>query len=396
MTPRQKIARPFTSLDQALTSGHGLIVFDRQDGGVSHADVLARARASGREEDVLLLDFSTRPACLSSERSNTFNPFARADVDTLRQLLASQIEASRSDYSNDGGVFEARALHLSYIVAPVLVWLRENVSGINLDAWLISQVLSYSSLASIAFDKTYSQSVLGSDLVVNRSLGDSFALDVLCAPIRAYIGELGGYHPNVAYAAQKSSEPIKQHHYLMFYLRALSRMACDYANVLGTVASEVEMSDVVSNTRVLVVKMSLIERSQASYEPIVSLILTSLHLALTARLLGERPGSHPSKTPLTRADYRARPVVIVVGNTEWSAVSKFTAMAQTGHGLGMWFCTRFLDAKDRSTRPAGLLSFVLSLNPVRLFRLRGSASYGPAIASAQIKTSPRSSSETAA
>ena len=217
-----------------------------------------------------MLVFPTRtPPFSASDSFGTFNPFARTDVDGVRQLLVSQVEAAEPAGLNDNCVYKTRAIHLAHIVSPVLVWRRDN-RGLPMKVGTISHALSYSTLASMAFSDTYKRPVPDLiPLVQDQSvfLPVDKTGDALCGPLRSYCLETPGYDPSLGLDCQQPAEPGKQHGFVASLFRGLPRIAGEFADVVGSATPDVEMNDVVANSRILAVRVPSLESSHNSMRP---------------------------------------------------------------------------------------------------------------------------------
>ena len=380
MIPHPNVAPPSTTLTRLLASGDGLIFFDHHNGGIGCAEILAAARACGRERDVRLLVVPTRhPPFRTSGKFDTFNPFAHADVDGLRRLFVSQIEAAEPASLNDSCVFKTRAVHLAHAISPVLVWLRDN-RGVPMRVETISHALSYSTLASMAFAYTYKRPVPALiPLVQDQSvfLPVDETGDTLCGPLRSYFLETPGYDPSLGPDCQELGEPGKQHGYVTFSFRRLFQMAGELVDVFGSTTPDIEMDDVVANARILIVRVPSLEISGHVHESLVGLVLTSLRLVIGGKLAGVIASPGTSLSIDIEPAVSPRQTTVVLGDADALAVATFDMMAAQGRSLGVQFCSGFLDATDHPTRPSARLSL-------------------PNLMPAFLKGPPRSSPETAA
>jgi intracellular multiplication protein IcmO len=87
-------------LANALTHAGGFVVVDGKADNKLFGEVPALARRFGREDDVVVLNFLVASGVPDS---NTFNPFAIGNADSIRELLASQLGEQRPEDPN--GVF---------------------------------------------------------------------------------------------------------------------------------------------------------------------------------------------------------------------------------------------------------------------------------------------------
>src|SRR5580698_1146057 len=144
-----KTTSVLSMLANALAQGSGFVLVDGKADNTLYGQVLALARRYGREDDVLALNFLVASGVLES---NTFNPFASGNADTIRELLASQLGEQRPDDNN--GLFRGRAIALIGTVSPVLVWMRDR-KGVTINIEKIRFCLELRWIWTLAMNRIF-------------------------------------------------------------------------------------------------------------------------------------------------------------------------------------------------------------------------------------------------
>jgi len=351
MLPHENVSPPFTRLHRTISAGHGVIHFDHTETGDRYAGIFDVARACGRDADVQLLDFSAEPA--AHGLSHTFNPFAHAKAGALRELLVSQVEEPSQNASNcmfhDDGVFRARGIALIGTVAPVLVWLRDN-KGISLTIDVIRFSIQLRWIWQLATRKIY--------LRRNPDTGEEVAIDVggeipdaIVLPLKAYLSELPNIDKDGPLHTQ-AEESSKQHGYAVSsFSYALSRMAVDFGHVFLCDAPQIDMDEVISNTRILVVRAPSIEASHGASAPLIRLVLAALRNAAAIRLSALFPSTVSGFMDALQRARLLRPVLVVLDAVDAHALADNGRLLALGRNVGLRFCSGFEDPIDLMVPP---------------------------------------------
>lgn len=354
MLPHDNVIPVFTNLHQVLGAGHGLVYFDHTATRDRYADILAAAHACGREADVLVLNFPVKSPAYAT--SNTYNPFAHGHAETIRELLVSQLEEqSLNDVSRmfcDNGVFRERAVALIGTIAPALVWLRDN-KGVPLNIDLIRFAFQLRWIEKLAVQKIY--------LLRDPDTGEETEIDVsgetpeeIIGPLKAYLGELPTYDKDVPLYKQ-GDEPGRQHGYAIFFLSyAFSRMAVDLRHVFLCETPDVDMDDVISKPRILVVRIPSLEVSYGASASLIRLVLTTLRIAVSARLAAALSSSRSDRLDDVQPTALPHPILVRLDNAD--ALADVDRLMALGRSIGVRFCLGFEDP------PAPGLS-VMQVNP---------------------------------
>ncbi len=157
---------------------------------------------------------------------DSFNPFATASADDVRDLLIQDIHRGHPDVDSSGAVFRSRAEEMVGLLSPLMVWLRDHRS-IRLTPEQCYAAMDLRTLARLSSDQVLSLRDPATGLV-----GDSPAADLpgeVSERLRTYLGYLsydpGSYDPGLPYDGQRSDQPGKMHSYAQFYLAHVWRAA---------------------------------------------------------------------------------------------------------------------------------------------------------------------------
>lgn len=246
--------------NNAIVQGSGLVFVDATGGVQLYGKILSMARASGREDDVLLINQMTGNRDLNNPQniklSHSFNPFERGSSSSLTLLLVSSLEQS----GDDAKMWMGRAVSLISSLMMALVFMRDK-KEICLDADMIREYL-----------------ILGNIIKLYKSRLDlpKHAREAL----RAYLTSLPGFNEENVY--EQSNTTLEQHGYLqMQFTRLLSSLSDKYGHILNTQLSEVNFTDVLLNRRIVVVLLAALEKSQDELASLGKFIVGSLKMSMT-------------------------------------------------------------------------------------------------------------------
>lgn len=286
---RQHIAIPGTTgagkttailslLANPLAQGSGFVLVNGKGDRDIFGEVLALARRLGRDDDVRVLNFMVASG---GRDSHTFNPFASGNADAVREMLVSLLGEQGP---NDGnGVFRDRAVALVGTVAPVLVWLRDH-RGVPLNIDTIRVALELRWIWRMAMERR--AGVRDAATGATREVACPDMPDEIVWPLRAYLGELPGYDPNLPLHMQKGEEPSKQHGYAqMYFTQVFQQLGVSLGHIFRCEGADIDMRDVVLNRRILVVNIPALENSEATNAALGRLVVASLR-GMMAQLLG--------------------------------------------------------------------------------------------------------------
>lgn len=134
---------------------------------------------------------------------------ATGGVSAVRELMSWQLRGEDPD------VFRSRAVELIGMVAPVLVWMRDN-KAVAINSASIRFALGLPSIASLAIESLF--------LHRDQEAGEIGRIHVpdmphdLTGPFLAYLDGLPGYDVSRSYADQRSDTPVRVHSMVLFYV----------------------------------------------------------------------------------------------------------------------------------------------------------------------------------
>jgi intracellular multiplication protein IcmO len=224
----------------ALTWGSGFSYTDGKGDVTLYAKIFSMVRSMGREDDLLVINYMTGNADTKIKRSdklsNTYNPFAVGNAESLIQLIVSLMDAG----GTGGDMWKSRAISFISAVIPALVDLRDQ-GLLMLHIGAIREALPY--------PKFY-------DLLLNPNISQK-SRDMM----QAFLYDVPGYKSDKK--DNQSSTFLEQYGYQqMQFTRILSSLADTYGHIYHTPQGEVNLKDVVVNRRILLVLLPALEKSR--------------------------------------------------------------------------------------------------------------------------------------
>ncbi|MGD9153604.1 MAG: TraM recognition domain-containing protein [Gammaproteobacteria bacterium] len=310
----------------ALLFGSGFIYVDGKGDNTLFSKIFSMARALGREDDVLLVNFMTGARDIVGPQehrlSNTLNPFANGSSSMLSQLIVSMM-ASASQ-SPDGDMWKNRAISFVEALMKPLVYMRDQ-GKILLDANVIRNYFELDLLESIVIDKVFPRR--GQESV---SLAD--APPTVFEPLYNYVVNLPGY--NKEKKGQQVSQVLEQHGFITMQLvRVFTSLADTYGHILRTNLAEVDLKDVVLNRRILVVLLPALEKSPDELSNLGKVIIASLK-AMMAAGLGEEVEGEYKDIVLRKPTNAPTPYMCILDEYGYYAVEGFAVVPAQARSLG--------------------------------------------------------------
>lgn len=310
----------------ALVHSSGFIYVDGKGDNSLFAKLFSMARAMGREDDILLINFMTgaRDIIGAQERrlSNTMNPFCTGSSSMLSQLVVSLMSSSSS--GGDGDMWKGRAITFVEALMKVLVYMRDQ-GAILLDANTIRNYFSLEKLETIAIDKIFVREN-------QEDLPMTNVPEIILEPLVNYILNLPGYNKNKK--GKQVSQVLEQHGFITMQLtRTFSSLADTYGHIIRTNLAEVDFKDVVLNRRILVVLLPALEKSPDELSNLGKIIIASLKAMMAAGLGDEVEGSF--KDVIERKPTNApTPFLCILDEYGYYAVQGFAVVPAQARSLG--------------------------------------------------------------
>lgn len=271
----------------ALAQGSGFIFVDGKGDAKLAALAMALCRRAGRETDFRVVNFMVA----SGDRdSNSFNPFRWASADAIREMLVAQISDAGVAGDGNGAVFMDGARALLGALAPILKWL-EHRHGFRIDIHSIAEATEFDVVTAIAYDRVFKARDHRSGEVARHDLADM--PEALVSPIRAYLGERGGYDEDLHRGRRTSDEPAKQHSFVkLYFAAAFNQMRVSLGHIFGSGTSDINMRDVAVNRRVLLVRLPALENSGKTTAALGKLAVAALRGMMAEALGGRLEGDY--------------------------------------------------------------------------------------------------------
>lgn len=353
---RQHVAVPGTTgagkteallslVSNAFTHDSGFIFVDGKADNKLFAKVLALARKFGREDDVLALNFLVASG---NKDSNTFNPFGSGNADVIRELLVSQIEENpRGGNSDSNHVFMGRAIALMGALTPILVWLRDN-KGVPIDIEKIRFATELQSIASLALEKKFRRLDVETGVITNMDVSD--IPEAYLYPLRAYLGETGGFDASLPYNKQKLDEPARQHSFVtMHFSQTFTQLAVSLGHIFKCETGDIEMRDVVLNRRILVVNLPSLENSGETTAALGKIVVAALR-NMMAQTLGVNLEGDYEEIVANKPSMARTPFPVVLDEVVYYVVLGMDKMLAMGRGLGFMFYLGFQEVAGLHAR----------------------------------------------
>lgn len=304
-----------------LKQGGGVTFVDgKADVADMYAVFYSLVADADRLEDLLVLNF------LNPAQSHTFNPFKYGDSDFLSEVLAGLLPGM----SGDGEYWQGRAKIMMRSLMTVLVWLRDN-RDYPLDIGTIREGLALQKLAGLASND---------DIPLETEDGRPIR-----SRLESYLNELGPnwrllLQPNGggAQAAQALKAISEQHGYaIQQWSEPLDLLSGKYRKIFmcDGAPSDIDMKDVVSNSRVLYVLLPSLELSPTTLKGLGRMILSTFKIAFTSALGKDVIGDF---SEVRREIYakRPKPAHLLIADEYGSyAVEGFDTVLAQARSLGL-------------------------------------------------------------
>ncbi len=310
----------------ALVQGSGFIYVDGKGDNSLFAKVFSMARAMGREDDILLINFMTGARDIVGPQakriSNTMNPFSLGSSSMCAQLVISMMDSASG--SSDGDMWKGRAISFVEALMRILCYARDK-GYILLDANSIRQYFHLPKLESIVLDKKF-------PVDNERTVSIEDAPDVVLDPITNYLLTLPGFDKNNK--GKQRGEVFEQHGFIVMQLtRVFTSLADTYGHILRVDLPEVDFRDVVLNRRILVALLPALEKSPEELSNLGKIIVASLK-AMMASGLGEAVEGTYAELIEKKVTTAPTPFLCILDEYGYYAVKGFAVVPAQARSLG--------------------------------------------------------------
>ena len=315
----------------ALMQGSGFIYVDGKGDNALYAKIYSMAKAMGREDDLLVVNYMTGAKDVALETgsktklSNTLNPFALGSSDMLAQLVVSMMSSNNQSGGSDGDMWKGRAISFVEALMRLLVYMRDK-GYLLLDAGLIRRYFILDVLEDL-LEKKLAVDQNGNQIQVQ----DNFPV-AATDPMYNYLATLPGYQrKNVGKQSEKTYE---QHGYITMQLtRIFGSLADVYGHIMKTNLAEVDFKDVVLNRRILVVLLPALEKAPDELANLGKLIIASLKAMLAAGLGSQIEGRYEDVIE-SKPSNSNTPFLCVLDEYGYYAVQGFAVVPAQARSLG--------------------------------------------------------------
>lgn len=233
------------------------------------AKMFSMAKFMGREDDLLVINYMTGNADTTKKRSdklsNSYNPFAVGNAESNIQLVVSLMDSGGSG----GDMWKGRAISFISSVLPALVDLRD-AGLLMLHIGAIREALPFPKYFELMNNPHISQK--------SRDMMQAFLYDV-----PGYKRDKGD---------NQSGTFLEQYGYQqMQFTRILSSLADTYGHIYYTPQGEVNLKDVVTNRRILLVLLPALEKSRPELANLGKIIVAGMKGMMGGQLGGKLEGS---------------------------------------------------------------------------------------------------------
>lgn len=262
----------------ALTWGSGFGYTDGKGDVSLFTKIFSMLRAMGREDDLFVINYMTGGGDTTKRRadklSNTYNPFAVGNAESLIQLIVSLMDASEGK----GDMWKGRAISFISSLLPSLVDLRDK-GLLMLHIGAIREFLPFPKFTELMNNPSVSPR--------SRDMMQAFLLDV------------PGYKRDKG--ENQSGTFLEQYGYQqMQFTRILSSLADTYGHIYFTPQGEINLKDIVLNRRILLVLLPALEKSDPELANLGKIIVAGF-----ASMMGVQLGNKLEGSKLELLDARA-------------------------------------------------------------------------------------------
>ena len=293
----------------ALATGAGLLYVDPKGTPKLAHQIYNMARALGRDDDFLLLNFGVTGKGENHKLSNSCNPFSFGSGEVLTELLSALMPSG----DDKNAVFQSKGQAVIAALMYALVDLRDK-KHLIITPRLIRDYLDAVKFLELSEDERLSE----------------FTRDSLKAALATC-----NYDFHLPLAKQKSF--FEQFGYGKAYFgHALSNLADTYGHIFDIEAGEIDFRDVVMNRRILVVLLPAMEKSPVGLGNLGKIILCCLKAA-AATGLGMRVEGTPEEVlgSLPIHFQGTGPFLSIIDEYAAIVTPGFEILLTQGRGLGM-------------------------------------------------------------
>jgi intracellular multiplication protein IcmO len=299
----------------SLIHGSGFIYVDGKADSSLYGKIYSMARAMGRDDDVLVINFQTGAKDIygpqPTKLSNTLNPFAVGSAGMLSELVKGLMASGeKSTWTQQAESF------VEGLMKP-LVYLRDK-HGLLLD---ISTVRTYFELDKL-------EDLAWRDGDKYPGLVESGVLE----GIQNYLLNKPAYKKEKYH--EQSETTLEQHGYItMQLIRTFNSLSDTYGYIMRTPLAEIDFVDVFLNRRILVVLLPALEKSPTELTNLGRIVVASIK-ATMAKGLGSQLEGEWAKIIDSKPTSAPSPFMCVLDEYGYYAVEGFAVVPAQARSLG--------------------------------------------------------------
>jgi type IV secretory pathway TraG/TraD family ATPase VirD4 len=308
----------------SLIQTAGFITIDGKGDIALPLDAISLIRRFGREDDVRILNFKQGNKNVYSEtgipRTNTFNPLSTGSTTYIAEVLKALI-SSDAEGAKGGDVFKQRAEAMCATLAGLATYRRDHFS-FKIRPGSIGDMLELRELCRIYVDDDIPQR-----FKVDLELYFKTLPDFELSKIKAF-----------ANGEEFKGKQLEQHGYVSMQLQpALQILSTQYGFIFDTDNPEIDMKDVVTNNRILLVLLPAMEQSTATLQNTGKIILAALK-GMIAGELGDKYQGNIRDLLDKRACEDPAPFKVFMDECGYyAAIPGIEILPAQGRGLGFSF-----------------------------------------------------------
>lgn len=263
-----------------LLWGSGFMYADGKAQNTLYVDIYAMCDLMWRTDDLLLVNYMMGGVDVFAElasgkkskkkrKSNTLNPFGKANHDTINQLLTTMMPKS----GGDGAQWQQKAGNMMAGVTQVSCYLRAKKES-KVSVKTLRDNMSLQNIIKLSQRNDLPEAATGA--------------------LKAYLNVgLPGFNADAVKAGKNQPQTaLDQHGYLTGQFTApLGLLADTYGHIFMDVSPEVDMLDVVLNNRILVVMIPTLEMSSAQAGNLGKIVVAATKMMMAANLGSDVEGS---------------------------------------------------------------------------------------------------------
>lgn len=300
----------------ALIHASGFIYVDGKADSALYGKIYSMARAAGREDDVLVVNFQTGARDVFGAQpykmSNTVNSFAVGSSGMLSQLVVSLMSSGKEGKSD---VWENRAISFVEALMKPLVFLRDNY-GLLLDVEVIREFFDIKVIEQLAL----------------RDADKYPGLEPTLSGMKSYLNNLPGYDRNKF--QNQGETALEQHGYITMQLvRTFNSLSDTYGYIMKTPLAEIDFLDVFLNRRILVVLLPALEKSPQELTNLGRIIVASIKATMAVGL-GARIEGDWDRIITAKPTNSPSPFMCVLDEYGYYAVEGFAVVPAQARSLG--------------------------------------------------------------